>query len=374
MAQRTKSWGPGNTSTPWTHWVKPESSWVYDYSLSSVTAHESGGYAGVDIPNFHRRRRQGELLPMTNWSRWAIKGSAQGTYGPNSYPAPSTYMVKATPTGAYVPGFLPWLASTSDALAGTVDIDADYFVQAAASRIYARGWDALTFLSEFHKTVAMFRGFRKRLFKAIARGRLDKLWLEGRYGWRILWYDMQDIQKVLANLDGERRRFTERTGASFSKTNTTTSNTGYITSIISNAEYVTTDRWTISARGCVVADIQPPKIAFNPATTAWELTTFSFVVDWFVNVGQWLESLSFLALQTGYTASTGFKITLERESEITNVTWASGASGTYAASGSSTVDLLVRVPTTVAKTPRFSIRLDSGKLVDLAALARGFKR
>lgn len=32
------------------------------------------------------------------------------------------------------------------------------------------------------------------------------------------------------------------------------------------------------------------QIQLNPFVTAWELVPFSFVVDWFVNVGDWLQS------------------------------------------------------------------------------------
>jgi hypothetical protein len=35
------------------------------------------------------------------------------------------------------------------------------------------------------------------------------------------------------------------------------------------------------------------KTAFNPLLTAWELVPFSFVVDWFIGIGDWLIAQSF---------------------------------------------------------------------------------
>lgn len=67
------------------------------------------------------------------------------------------------------------------------------------------------------------------------------------------------------------------------------------------------DRWDMRVRtrqGCVV-HITNPNLALanqlgllNPAALAWEIVPFSFVADWFVNVGDWLQGFSDFAGMT----------------------------------------------------------------------------
>jgi hypothetical protein len=261
------------------------------------------------------------------------------------------------------------------------DQNIDYAVQQAAANIYSSGWDALTFLAELRKTATSFGTIQNRLVSMLRRARaranrrgikllLDdaaSLWLESRYQWRTLLYDIEDFAKTLTEFDEKRKRFSERSGWS---TKTSDSYTYDYSDV--NQWWTTTVETTydISVRGSVVADITPPKFGGNPVTTGWELLRFSFIVDWFINVGNWLEGLSFLAMQTGYTASGGVHISASRTTSI-------GTSGLYnpglnslEAEFNSTCDVeySVRVPTSVSLIPQSKIRLNVPKVVDLWAL------
>lgn len=75
----------------------------------------------------------------------------------------------------------------------------------------------------------------------------------------------------------------------------------------------------ISLAGQVVADITPPKIQFNPFVTAYELTTLSFVIDWFINIGQYLQALSFLAIQQDYKCGYGWNVDITSTYTLTSI-------------------------------------------------------
>jgi hypothetical protein len=132
--------------------------------------------------------------------------------------------------------------------------------------------------------------------------------------------------------------------------------------------YTDLSEYTVNVRGVIVADFMPSRIILNPVTTAWELTTLSFVLDWFLNVGQALNALSFLALNDRYTASQGFSVTGRRTGSRTT-TWKPTYSGTTVQEVEQNWEVLSRKPCYISKIPLPKVRLDGAKVVDLIALA-----
>jgi hypothetical protein len=242
--------------------------------------------------------------------------------------------------------------------------NSDYYVQAAAAKIYSQGWDALTFGAELSKTVVMFRSFLTRWASLARSGKLESLWLEGRYGWRPLVYDMKDINKAINNLNEGRKRYRDSVGSTTTKTwkqiNTINAVYGVLTC-------TTTYTDTFGIRGSIVADIEPPRIQFNPITTAWELMKLSFVVDWVLNIGQFLESLSFLALQREYYAAAGFQVK-RSYIQTSNFVPAVGCLGTWYTDSRGEATLTQRIPTSVSTIPLPKLRLGAFKVLDLVAL------
>lgn len=115
-------------------------------------------------------------------------------------------------------------------------------------------------------------------------------WLQAVYGWMPLFNDMKNGAEFLASSLSTRRRTTYRAIAR---------TTGVVTS-------ASPSNW--SAKGScsklyyVVARIEEKtqrSLAFNGQLDikqiAWELTPYSFVADWFIPIGSWLEARSFLA-------------------------------------------------------------------------------
>jgi hypothetical protein len=122
-------------------------------------------------------------------------------------------------------------------------------------------------------------------------------WLEFHFGWEPLVKDIYDACDVINNpvksFSYERARVTEPiTG--FEK-----HNLGSITS-----QYITKGKASCT-QGCRVKFANPGTLhtldqwgIINPVSLAWELVPYSFVVDWFVNVGAFISSKSDFAGMT----------------------------------------------------------------------------
>jgi hypothetical protein len=367
MERRTKSVGGEWQTQSVTHrtWSEASKTWSY-----STVDHNERWYRyshlGYDLKNFHARKKAGELLPMTPFFQHEeeadLSGSLDVTYG-NGDKVQADFWTNG------LSGYAP---TETEMVALFNDIDTQLYVQAAADAIYSTGWDALTFLAEFRLVIRMFRGSFRRIIDLLRAGELYDLWLEGRYGWRILVYDMIEISQLLANLDTERSRYSERVGTAHSETSERVELLfdWYAVDVYTRV----IDSWEIGVRGSVVADILPPKFQFNPLVTSWELFPYSFVIDWFLDVGQWLGSLSFLTLTSNYTAAAGLHAHLTRQVTVDHLDWLSGNSGTIELNGIYSRDYTVRTPTRVSSKPQFKVALTPEKILDLLALFAQLKR
>lgn len=350
--------------------------------IFNVAFHEgddSSLYSGFDIERYHYRKRRGDLLPFTQFGQFELLSSRSGSL---HYYAPGGYEYQTASNWSHPSSTVPnWNITSAELYDRVENVDFDPYVQQAAANVYSQGWDALTFTAELHKTIALFTGARQRLLQLIkaainAYKRKNKnslakivlspteLWLEYRYGWRLLYYDIQDISKALATLDDSRKRFSQRAGTTYTETETTegTYDGNY------KFTYTIVDDYEYSVRGAVVADLTPPKFQFNPITTAWELITFSFIIDWFISVGSWLESLSFLTIQQQYTAAGGVKLSLQRTGTLSNVGWKTGYSGSMSASSEAVGVVTVRTPTTVPLRPLVRLNISIPKVADIVSI------
>jgi hypothetical protein len=260
--------------------------------------------------------------------------------------------------------------------------DFEYMVQAAAAKVYERGHDTLTFISEIHKTRQMFVDLVKKIvrykrssepFDLQSRVRETRsLWVEGRYGWRTLIYDIQDLQKALESLSEiQRKRISERSGMTETFTNITVENLNWSSGPLTRTY---TDDFQVGRRGSITADIRPPHFRFNIVSTAWELTTLSFVLDWIYNVGQALSAINFHLLAEQYAASGGFQIYLQRHVAVSTVSWNTYFSGTISQEATYIGSMVERVPMSVPLRPLTTFNIDDFKVWDLLAiLSQKFK-
>lgn len=323
---------------------------------------------GVAIPNFHARLKKGELLPFTPYSRTRkVLQSRSGTASCGKS------------DGSYYETYDMWWAGKARWF-GATDLsslslpDGQALVQAAAAKIYSSGWDALTFAAELKQTIAMFENllngnFFRTAMRAV-KGDLksaSNLDLEVRYGWRTFVYDIQDFVKALDSISEKRTRYKERVGVT--EVARSSGYTDYSFGLGTH-RYTTSVETTVGVRGSVVADVSPPKISLNVAVTLWEITTLSFVIDWFLQVGAYLESLSFMAISAQYYAAYGTDISTVTRFSVRTV---SADNGCYSNFKCDTVALELtrtRTPTTIPLLPKFRVNLNVNKVIDLLALLR----
>jgi hypothetical protein len=134
-------------------------------------------------------------------------------------------------------------------------------------------------------------------------------WLEYHFGWEPLVKDVYASMEILHNPVNK-----------FASIHGKAKTTAFTDSGWQNAGSVsvkTTYQWTCTHKqGAFVSAVQAPPLhtleqlgLLNPAVLAWEVVPFSFVVDWFVNVGDVLRSYSDFA---GMTLTQPWSITIVR--------------------------------------------------------------
>jgi len=132
------------------------------------------------------------------------------------------------------------------------------------------------------------RDFRRSQSKAISNG-----WLELQYGWRPLLSDVFGAAEAIAQ-----SRYGYPTGKVSSSITTVRT---YTERFQEDPQFVPENRtWELRYTRKYVCYfrltndvlVQFNKLGLtNPALIAWELTPYSFVVDWFLPIGNWLNSM-----------------------------------------------------------------------------------
>lgn len=123
-------------------------------------------------------------------------------------------------------------------------------------------------------------------------GDVAKRWLELQYGWMPLYQDIHGAAKALAHQLNVPLRTSYRSNVKApTRTNTRVQRYG--------ASLMTTCHATMDQRVGLIARISElpsiPKLLglLDPQVVAWELLPFSFVVDWVIPIGSWIEARSF---------------------------------------------------------------------------------
>lgn len=323
---------------------------------------------GFNTPHFHARQRKGELLPMTPFYQKKVDGECHGVY--NMYywiTQPTVYDWYYATSGEWLP-YSDWIVSEAD-LNAYLPAEDKKFVQAAAAEIYTKnGFDALTFIAELASVKRMFLSTGEKLLKLRfpkTKRELANSWLEGRYGWRPLVSDIRNLAQAIQSFNDRKQRHSEKKGYKTSWTNASQ----WITGLGTNNElhFSKSDFVTVGVNGCVTADIAVPKFQVNLFRTGWELIPYSFVIDWFCNVGQAISAASFLTLQNAYSACSGYMLEVVRDFRLVYYP-ASTSWGTFTQTANYTVKIESRSPCSVPLTPHTGLNLNPYKVIDLLGM------
>lgn len=112
------------------------------------------------------------------------------------------------------------------------------------------------------------------------------LWLELQYGWKPLLSDVYDVATIMANRNDAARKWTARARKSYSQRKVT----GVSNWLVNISDC--SESYTIIARG--VESMPTPRSLglTDPLSVAWEVLPWSFVVDWFLPIGNYLNALN----------------------------------------------------------------------------------
>lgn len=244
----------------------------------------------IVMPNFKELLRSGELLPTNPMSRGFNQPPAYGfcqyLY---SREAPNGFFAGVNSGFGVAPSTAPVQLFTKDEVNGSK-------IRAVAS-CRSQGMDMLTTLAELHKTVAMVAGLRntlERVFSDIARAArkynkrpfrsmaefwdvFSSLWLEGRFGWRILVYDLKSLYEHLSETE-ESKLIVGRDKMETERQTTSKSKQGDFEVVIS-----TSYRDEVRTGYPGLVDLTVPGFA-SSLNTAWDIIPFSLVLDWFFDV------------------------------------------------------------------------------------------
>lgn len=350
----------------------PQEVWVNTWSAPVL--HESKTTTGQCIPNYHAKRKRGELIPHTYFSQTETSISRGGSY--------DVSVDDTDGCGAktlrywYTPVWFHDTAPPTEEEISDIEnsIDHQQMIQAAYADAHGK-FDALTFVAELAKTVAMFKNVGNLFNKILSKSPSDKAeaYLEARYGWRVLFYEMKSLEEATVALSKKYQLVTGRAGHTWSASSMWTHNHdfGWATFDIDYTQEI-----ILGVRGsCALRTALKTPFITNPAVTAWELTTYSFVIDWFVNIGNVISAFSAYIAATDQTASSGYEIQIIRENQMSNLSWQLGRYGTLDSWYKYHLTKQVRIPGSVSFTPQINPNLNAFKIADLVALVVvGFQR
>lgn len=372
-------------------------------------------------PGYFSKQRRGLVLPMNpmshtkflnetaedSTSRWTIRGkySPYFDYGSCVF------------TGSLSRGY--WWGKTSTlwpAWVGTTPTWASDAVAltGALANARGRGFDLLTFAKEFGKVVTLIKGVEKRLFKRadlildrvngrrvgthtkagymkrqrdLAREFADT-WLEMRYGWRTLYYDMVGAEEAIQAfrsaatpiVRGYETLTDSKTRSLYTTSTVTSQIVKYSPSVgginVPCSGWVKQDLVYEKRAGCLLEARMQDFLQVDPLVTTWEVIPFSFIADWFFNLGDVIQAYSPFAPEQLVSAWVSTKESLRTYAQAT-----AGSGDIYGgvqqvytktAGGTSMTSSVKETYLRYAASPSvgFSVRADLSvpKLGDLVAL------
>lgn len=385
-------------------------------------------------PGYFRAKRESGLLPVnpmqyiqTSWlcEPGSLRGETRARPG-GGFPSTLGYKYEVDGLGGVGGVSGDWVTSRSLAVPAPVSPDKADMLQAALARAQTDAWDTATFLAELGKTVDMlsnlhtnFNSHVERVLRDAERRHsarkhqglslmqaFNDAWLTARYGLRPMYYDALAIQETLQRLQsgvnsplarGWVTRESDLAVASSSRvvqgvaallnptgkplklsTDNPLSTTIGASELFAHYSHRKTRYYV--ARATVGVQVTTRSLTmFDPAVTAWEMTPYSFIVDWFVNIGEAIAAFSPFA--TGLFKFATFALNHVTETEL-------AAEMTLVQTGQLNVvsvsplhsrlvckeETFVRTLENPTPTLNVRINLDAAKIMDLIVLVLSSQR
>lgn len=251
------------------------------------------------------------------------------------------------------------------------------------------GLDLSVAMAESSSTLRMVRALTKtkRYFSGIGSKRWANEWLELKYGWQPLLSDIYGAANEIINVNLGLMTFKGRGSDSVNTSGTRTVAAGGadLPGYTNNPIVLKQKISTFCACELQVTLKAPTSVqqaarwsSLNPVSIAWELVPYSFVVDWFYDIGGYLRNaetqiLYNSAFVSGYRSELSveqgageFTYNDSSNTYFTKVVYAQGTCKVYKKSFNRTVLTSYPFP----RRPRINTDLSSNRLLSAAALLR----
>lgn len=358
-------------------------------------------------PGFRKRIAEGEIINHPFKKTDIIEAYPTGGYYHHQWGRTST--LSCSPSGQVTKQYRQEgdkVAPTAPFyVPGAIGEDRDAVISKAVTQAHANidtsSMLALATAAEGRKTVESMASILLRVARIAKAARrlnvralrkeftpkeLANRWMELRYAIRPLIYDVKGIMNALS-VERSHVRQTFRGYASVSNWEWTTTTRG----LSWNSECTIEQKaeWTISARAQVLCDVNITDVSVygvdQPIETMWELLPFSFIIDWFANVGDtiaaWTPNAGVTQLASSVTVrdmraftnqvvssrSTAYEVL--SDFAYANLTYTPGAPHTR---GELVLERITDPQ--LAVWPRINLRLDGYKLTDLGIIIRNILR
>lgn len=384
------------------------------YAQTSVlsTSNSGIGHEGPDITEvmidnvtsgYEKLSAQGRIInnPMTQTKTITYDPILTSTYADVYYSAPNTigYRIDGDAPASSFLGSV--VSSAYYAPLPITDFDIDHLEQLAITQAWANIDQSQALIgatiAEGKKTILSLISIFKRaftIFKAVKRLDLKALrgeiqpreladrYMEARYAIRPVVYDAAQILGAITCDRKAPPRQTFRGTASDSKVNTTSGT-------ILRHPHGALDYFSVSSVTCQVragvlvqADVASELTIWgvtHPLETVWELIPFSFIADWFFNIGQtlasWTPEAGIRPLSSWSTIiQTNTRSISTNNARIINFNPAVPVNVWYDAApitmSYTTISKERKIIAQRSTLPTYKVRLDGFKLLDLAIIMR----
>lgn len=376
----------------------------YSTSVASRTSEQStvqSTMVDIETPDFYKRMKRGEIFnnPMSKSLVTTVNPSAQkferrqmgeftdldGNYYTSGTVQTGSLPMRSSELGSFL---------SDEGNGSIIASEKSNAIQKAYARCDSSEISSLSALAESKKTVssvalilqrvinialAVKRLDEKRLVREFSSKELAARYMELRYAIRPLIYDARDTMAAVAKTDSYKdSRMTMR---GFGSCTFDDSDTIVLSPWTSGSWKHTVDRMVTSKsdiRAGVLCDVELSALSVwgmdMPIEMLWEISPFSFIFDWFFNIGQaiaaWTPNVGIQQLASWVVTKTS--TTYENVSALCENT-ASGLDYQnvfdWGGRKSITVHSVTREPNPpLSIFPRFDVNLDALKLLDLGII------
>jgi hypothetical protein len=194
-------------------------------------------------------------------------------------------------------------------------------------------------------------------------------WLEWYYGWRQLISDINGIAKTASKLRNPSSIVFKKKTDSWSDSNSTIL-PGVVYPNGENYDLQFFTDYRVDCSGSYSAVMDYGRSFYLSPVTVWELIPYSFVVDWFISIGQSIQAGLATLASSQRSSCVGIRVHASQHGNVVNTRFSAPLSE-FTCSGSfrSEGTLLWRIPTGVSVSPMLNFHLSRERIASAIALA-----